>query len=169
MNAPNASNFFSSKVDNMDASNRYPWLPADFLGTVKIDACKGIPLFEGGRAFIVEMVILTSNRPDVHVGGKYSWMQKFNPKNEETANQACIGFLYAALQLTAAQTDAIARVKPKQSQYLNNACSDAQPFSGTIVSVQTSEKPLKSGPTAKNPKGVFTLHTWSPGPADAVA
>lgn len=148
--------FFGSDVNNQDASSKLPFFPPDFIGDVKVAACKGITTREGQRAFIAELEIITTNLPEtVRVGGKYSWYQSL--KEPGTAYPACIAFLYAALGLdTTRDADKIKlTVKPKQDQYLNQAVGDTNILRGAMLRLQTSEI------ETKKTKQKFTLHNFS--------
>lgn len=153
--------FFSPQINGMDASSKLPFFPAGYIGTVRIAACKGITKRDGGRAFIAELEIVTSNLPEtVRVGGKYSWYQDL--KEPGTAYPACIAFLYAALGLDPQRDKAKidAEVKPRQDAWLNAAVSDKNPLAGAPLVLQTSIKPKKNGDP-------FTLHNFSPAPKAA--
>jgi hypothetical protein len=148
---------FFSGTNGMDASNKLPYFPAGFVGKVRVDACKGITERAGTRAFIAEVTVLESNLPNVFVNGKYSWFQRIRPGSEDTAYQACIGFLYACLGLDQNRDKAKIQteIKPKQDQYLNNAVSEANPLAGTVVGLQTANKKMKDKVSD------FTIHSWS--------
>lgn len=163
--------FFSPKVNEMDASNKLPFFPKDFVGLVEVDRCKGITTRDGKRAFIAELIVRTSNLDTVKIGAKHSWYQDLTEVG--TAYPACIGFLYACLGLDQARDKAKidAEVKPKQDQYLNMAVNeDANQYGGQVnilkgatLTLQTSEKPKKRS------AGVFTLHIFSPAPKQQAA
>jgi hypothetical protein len=152
--------FFSPKINGMDSSSRLPFFPADFIGPIKVSACKGITRRDGARAFIAELEVLQSNLPEaVRVGGKYSWYQGLT--EADTAYPACIGFLYACLGLDRIRDKAKieAEVKPKQDIWLNKAIDEGpggQVLAGAVLLLQTSNKKLKDGKTD------FTVHNFSP-------
>ena len=52
---------FFAGTDNLDASSKLPYLPPTFSGICRVDLCKGISVRKGGRAFIAELTVLTSN------------------------------------------------------------------------------------------------------------
>ena len=148
--------FFPSDINGQDASNKLPYFPAGFIGTVKISACKGITKRDSSRAFVAELEVVTSNIPEtVRVGGKYSWFQSM--KESGTAYPACISFLYAALGLDSVRDKATieAKVKPRQDFHLNNAVSDTNPLAGATLHLQTALKKTKAGKD-------FTLHNFAP-------
>jgi hypothetical protein len=161
--------FFGERTNQLDANNKLPNFPVDFVGRCRIDACKGITTGKGDRAFIAELTVLTSNRPDVFVGGRYSWFQgNLQGQYADTAAQACIGFLLAAINPN--PTDLATDVKPRQAEYLNAAIDEKrQLLRGMEVNLQTSEKKKKDGKMLSieecRTKGlIFTLHTFSPAP-----
>jgi hypothetical protein len=158
--------FFAPDVNTHDASNKLPFFPRDFIGVVKVVACKGITVREGRyRAFIAELEIETSNMPEsVRVGGKYSFFQSL--KEPGTAYPAIISFLYAALGLDSIRDKAKidATVKPRQDQYLNMAINDnpalfggkVNILAGARLNLQTANK------ITKKTKTDFTIHSFSP-------
>jgi hypothetical protein len=149
--------FFSPDVNNQDASSKLPYFPPNFIGVVKVAACKGITTREGQRAFIAELEVVTSNLPEtVRVGGKYSWFQSL--KEPGTAYPACISFLYACLGLDTTRDAVKIResVKPQQDKYLNTAVSEKNILGGAMVNLQTSNIQKKRSP------GDFTVHNFSP-------
>jgi hypothetical protein len=175
MNAP--VGFFSG-TNNLDASSKLPNFPAGFTGVVKVDLCKGITSRVGKRAFIAEVTVLESNLTDsadkrVSVGSRYSWYQDLSEPG--TSYPSCIGFLYACLGISkAANPDEVAKVLPKQDEYLNKAVDEkTNLLGGSIIGLQTSLILTKQGKAkaALDPKftpikgDVFTLHTFTPGPA----
>jgi hypothetical protein len=147
--------FFSGSA-GMDASSKLPWLPVDFIGKIRIDVCKGIPKVRKTNApgFVCEFTILSSNLPDVHVGGRYSWFQ--NITEISTAYPAIIGLLYPCIGLNPAKDRAKieVEVKPRQDEWLNRMISDEQIAAGAIIMVQTSNKPTKAGRD-------YTLHAFN--------
>ena len=157
--------FFTPDANNFDASNKLPFFPKDFIGTVKVHLCKGITVRNGGhRAFVAELEVCSSNLPEtVRVGARYSWFQSL--KEPGTAYPACIGFLHACLGLDPVRDkEKIVAIKPQQDTYLNMAVNDditkyggkINILGGQYVNLQTSNKKLKDKVTD------FTLHTWSP-------
>jgi hypothetical protein len=146
---------FFSNADNLDPSNKLPFMPPKFRGRVRVDVCKGVTKRNGDKMFLCEFTVLSTNLPEtVSVGGRHSWSQ--NMKEVETATRACISFLYAALGLDPSRDKARidSEVKPKQNMLLNNAASDANPLAGAEVDLQTDEITTK----ANKP---FTVHTFS--------
>lgn len=164
--------FFPEKVNNMGASNKLPFFPMDFVGRLRIDCTKGFTSPAGKRAYIAEFTVLTSNHPAVFVGGRYSWYQGIDPLMADTAYQACIAFLLAALGLDPSKDAAQIQKEfaPNQAAYLNASCNenpeqvftfeefDAQGnptvvnrkglvniFRGREIMLQTSEKKKKAG------------------------
>jgi hypothetical protein len=163
--APQPQGDFFSGTNNMDPSNRLPFLPADFQGRIKIDATKGIS-GQKGRAYIAEFTVLTSNRADIIVGGKYSWYQGINERQTATAWGSCIAFLYAALGLDGVRHRAgiDAKIKPNQDAILNSTSKEGNTvLVGREVMLQTSNK------VTKEKKANFTLHTFSPTPEGMAA
>jgi hypothetical protein len=152
----------------MDASSKLPWFPANFSGRLRVDCCKGINTRAGIRAYIVEFTVLTSNLASlpptdpacVPVGSRRSWFQSL--KEPGTAFPSCIAFLYAALGVTQAndQVKIDAEIKPHQTKWLQDSMSEDNVLAGAEVLLQTSNKKLKDKVTD------FTLHTWSPAPAE---
>ncbi len=172
MSATAPAGFFTPQANGMDASNKLPFFPKDFIGTVRVARCKGITVRDGGhRAFIAELEVVTSNMPEtVRVGGRYSWFQSL--KEVGTAYPACIGFLHACLGLDAVRDKAkIDALKAQQDTYLNMAVNEditqyggkINILGGQLVNLQTANKKLKDKVTD------FTLHTWSPYVAPAAA
>jgi hypothetical protein len=156
--------FFDPSVNNQDASSKLPFFPPNFIGDVRVAACKGITARNGDRAFIAELEIVTSNMPEtVRIGGKHSWYQSL--KETGTAYPACIAFLYAALGLDQTR-DAVkikTEVKPRQDAYLNQAVSERNILAGSLLRLQTSNIVTKAK------KQDFTIHNFSPYVAPAAA
>jgi hypothetical protein len=158
--------FFSSDINNQDASSKLPHFPRDFIGTVKVVACKGITQREGGhRAFIAELEIESSNIPDtVRVGGKYSWFQSL--KEPGTAYPACIAFLYAALGLDSVRDKVKidTQIKPVQDKYLNMAINDNPALYDGKVNILAGQRLnlQTSNIVTKKEKKDFTIHNFSP-------
>src|ERR1019366_4783849 len=158
--------FFQPDVNTHDASNKLPFFPRDFIGVVKVVACKGITVREGGhRAFIAELEVETSNLPEtVRIGGKYSFFHSL--KEPGTAYPAVIAFLYAALGLDQVRDKVKidTQVKPRQDQYLNMAINDnpalfggkVNILAGARMNLQTANK------VTKKTKQDFTIHNFSP-------
>lgn len=190
--APTAMPF--AGTDGMDGSSKLPWFPVDFQGTLQVDLCKSITPRGKPAAYIVEFTVVESNRPDVYVGGRYSWYQGLGEPG--TAYPACIAFLYSCLGLDSVRDKAKieSEIKRNQDAYLNASCCEVpnQPFTlkradgstvqaciaqhlrGARVRLQTSEKAKKDFKNmpiaeARARGGVFTLHTFSPAPAPAAA
>ena len=154
---------FFSGSNGLDPSSRYPWLPMNFSGRVRVLACKGITKRgTSEKAFIAEFEVLTSNLahldPDdksyVAVGSRRSWYQGM--KEPLTAYPLVISFLYAALGVMQGrdQKQIDTEIKPVQDKWLNRAVSDENPLADAEVIVQTANKPTRAGKD-------FTLHTWS--------
>ena len=151
--APAIAGFFSG-TNGLDATNKYPFFPSGFIGDLQVDATKGIVRRNGEKAFLVEFTVISSNLPEVYVGGKYTWFQSL--KEPGTSWPSCIAFLYACLGLDSNRDKAEidAKVKPHQDHYLNTACAQ-NALAGAKVRLQTAVKKTKAG-------GDFTLHTFSP-------
>lgn len=164
---------FFHGTDNMDPSSRYPWLPANFQGRVRIELTKGIQTQSKGPAYIAEMTIVSSNRPDIIVGGRYSWYQKVTPGQESTAFKSVIAFMLASLGLDGGRHRAFidARIKPGQNALLNMTAKDGNTvLVGKEVLVQTSAKPLKGQERLlPEQQKTYTLHSWSPTPEGVAA
>ncbi len=163
--------FFGERANQLDASDKLPNFPIDFCGLVQVDKCKAITTNKGDKAFIVEFTVLSSNRPDVFVGGRYSWYQgNLQGQYADTATQACIGFLHAALNPS---KEDLADLKARQAAYLNASVDEKQQIlRGNKVMLQTTEKKKKDGKAldielARQKGLVFTLHSFSPAPAAA--
>jgi hypothetical protein len=162
--------FFSPDVNTMDGTSKYPFFPAGFIGRVKVSACKGITRRNGERAFIAELDVLSSNLPNVQVGGRYSWFQSL--KEPGTAYPACIAFLYACLGLDSGRDKAKIEIeiKPRQDAYLNAAVNEnpalyggkTNVLAGAEIMLQTSSKKTKNNTD-------FTLHAFSAAPAAKAA
>jgi hypothetical protein len=157
--------FFSPQINGMDASSKLPFFPRDFIGVVKVAACKGITTREGKRAFVAELEVVTSNLPEtVRVGGKYSWYQDLTEVG--TSYPACVSFLYACLGVDPIKdkTKIDTQIKAVQDQYLNAAVNDdpkscggkVQILAGALLNLQTSNK------VTKKMQKDFTLHNFSP-------
>lgn len=172
--------FFNQSINTMDASNKLPFFPKDFLGRVRVDACKGITTRAGKQAYIAELTVLTSNLPTVHVGGRYSWFQSL--AEPMTAYPACIGFLYACLGVDQTRDKAKIdkEIKPKQNTWLDQSVNEdatkgpAQVLVGVEVVLQTTIKKVKEAKLmsledAERAGKVFTLHAFSPVPATDTA
>jgi hypothetical protein len=162
---------FFSGSNGLNPSSRYPWLPMNFSGRVRILACKGITKRgTSEKAFIAEFEILTSNLahlpPDdksyVAVGSRRSWYQGM--KEPLTAYPSVISFLYACLKVMQGrdQVEIDTNIKPVQDKWLNRAVSDENPLADAEVMVQTANKQTRAGKA-------FTLHAWSVVPAVATA
>ncbi len=164
--------FFTDRANALNASSKLPNFPIDFVGRVRVDLCKGITTNKG-PAFIAEFTVLTSNKPDsVYVGGRYSWFQgNLQGQYSDTAYQACIGFMLAAMGLDEGRdAKEIESEKHNQSPMLNAIISDnaknvfpfqkrqpdgslkpdpksgfVNPLAGAEVNLQTSEKKKKLG------------------------
>lgn len=159
-----APNFFSTQIDNKDASSKLPNFPPKFAGNLVTNRCKGIVTGKGERAFIVEFTVESSNMPEVVIPGtRYSWYQGIKPQQEDTAYGAILQYLYAAMGLDQARDKATidTQVKPNQSRILNNAISEANPLSTKRVRLETSAK------ITKEKKVEFTLHNFTVAPAMA--
>ena len=164
MNNPPA---FFHGADNRDASSKLPFFPANFIGRLRIDACKGVTKRDGTKMFVAEFTVLTTNMPDkVYVGGRYSWCQSM--KEPDTALGACIAFLYAALGLDPNRDRAKIEsdIKPRQNDWLNRAASDQNILKDGEVNLQTAYKITKKGAgktleEAIKADAVFTLHNFS--------
>lgn len=157
--------FFGVDVNAMDASNKLPFFPKDFIGTVRVVACKGITVRAGHRAFIAELEVITTNLPEtVRLGGKYSWFQSL--KEPGTAYPACLGFLYACLgkDQVRDKVEIDTKIKPQQDKYLNMAVNEnpalfngkCNILAGAVVNLQTNNKKMKDKITD------FTVHNFSP-------
>ena len=125
---------FFAGTNGMDPSSKLPPFPSIFSGRVRIDACKAIMPRSGGKAFIAEVTVLTSNldkldpsnKDYVAVGSRRSWYQKIPLQDAQTAWGACIAFLHAALGLSTTKDSAQieAEVKPFNETFLDAACNE---------------------------------------------
>jgi hypothetical protein len=152
--APQA--FFTDRANQLDASNKLPYFPADFIGRVRVDLCKIITTGKGQRSFIAEFTVVTSNRADVYVGGRYSWFQgNMEGQYADTAYQTCIGFLHACFGLDAARDKAKidGDMKMNNAAYLNAAIND-KPTTVFVLQIRQPDgsiaKVTKTGPEMMN-------------------
>lgn len=148
--------FFTDRANQLDASNKLPFFPADFVGRVRVDLCKLITTGKGVRAFIAEVTVLTSNRPDVYVGGRYSWFQKnLDGQYADTAYQSIIGLIHACFGLDQARDKAKidGSMKMNNAAYMNAAIND-KPETVFVLQLRQPDgtyKPVKkTGPEMVN-------------------
>jgi hypothetical protein len=148
---------FFHGTNNMDASNKLPYFPANFSGKLRVECTKGIVKRDGTRMYLAEFEVLTSNIPaTIPVGGKYSWCQ--NMREEGTAYPACISFLWACLGLDGNRDrqKIETEIKPKQDAWLNSTTVPGNTvLVGAEVYLQTANKQTR----ADKP---FTLHNFFP-------
>lgn len=162
---------FFSGANGLDPSNKLPWFPPNFNGRCRVDVCKKKFPRAGGRAFIAELTILTSNlshldpihKDYVAVGARHSWYQSIGA-DASTGYAACIGFLYACIGLDKNQdrNKIEVEIKPHQEKWLDRAVSEENALQGAEILVQTSTIITKKSEP-------FTLHNFMPAPRQATA
>lgn len=128
-----------------------PYISGHSLNQVEIKSVKFAESKKDSKIyFIVEYVVLSTNRDDINVGDiEYAWVHNLMLKHYGMEN--CKQFMAAAVGLAADSPEALAL----SSECAKEACSDDQPLTGIVVTLETKVKPKKDGSD-------FTIHEWSP-------
>lgn len=145
-------------IEKAQISQRGKYLPANFVGTLAVKRTLHRDTLKGGKAFIVEFEVITSNIETNPVGSDVSWYQALDKLGAESAIKlfaaACAG--YHRSQQQEIETE----VAPGLDEMLTDCCQspDDNALTGTLVDVKTWLK--------KTQKGLdFTQHDWSPAKA----
>lgn len=145
-------------------SSRLFFLPGTY--EVRVDAVKSIDAKDSEQnknSFIVECTVIKSTNPARPAGSSPSWVQSIKPgagvqeqRQQKLAWQNIKQFLAAAIGDMAYfdKPDESGNV-PLATEVGELACSDANPFGGTLIGLTCTNKPLRDGSD-------FTKHDWSP-------
>lgn len=128
-----------------------------FNGVVKVDKTIAKATRASGLAFIVEMVVVETNKPEEHpVGWRGSWFQKMTDK--DVAFSSILAWAAACYGYTTEQKDQIKQeLQPHLQELMKHATDnpDKNDFVGVLVKLETTQK------KTKNDKD-FTRYDFSP-------
>lgn len=126
------------------------FMPSGFDGVVEVERCVDQHGFKG-RAFIVEYKVVTSNKPDVEVGARYSWVQGklTDPRIGRSAIGEVFGFVGACTGLDAMNDAENAEIAAS----IDGVCAPGNPLMGCQVRLMTVGKTTQEGKE-------FTKHIW---------
>jgi hypothetical protein len=145
------------------------YFQSGFDGEVRVVRTKAIAQPE--LSFVAECEVVMSNHEAHPVGQIVSFHQKMSVR---PAKAAILEFAVAAIGLDPRKPEDVAKMQAQHPQAPQGVCvCDAEimnalqnetqnNFIGRVIHLVTHEKQLKTGPTQKNPRGVVTVHTWTP-------
>jgi hypothetical protein len=152
----------------------------NFDGEVKVIRTKAIAQPE--LSFVAECEVVASNHESHPVGQVCSFHQKMSV---HAAKRAIKEFAIAAMGFDPQNPEHLAQfdqqvpnapqgvtwtdVVVKQALADEVGAQKQNQMVGRVIHLRTHHKPLKSGPTAKNPRGVITVHAWGPSTGKAGA
>lgn len=139
------------KADPTKSGGGSPWLEGYSVNVVEIKVVKVKESEKDDKIhFIVEYVVLETNRDDIKVGDiEYGWVHDLTNKwyGKENAKQ----FLAAALGVDPASEEALAL----DQDAVEEAVGESQPLAGIKVRLETK-------PKSRQDKSDFTVHEWTP-------
>jgi hypothetical protein len=143
-------------IEKAEVFTKGKWLEPG-LYEVEVTACKeNDRQAANGEAFIVEMTVLSTSRPDDHpVGSTASWVRKFDtPTKTKMSHSAMLEFFCAAMGFEPTKVNA-EKIKARLGAIQGRITGEENLLRGKRVKVETFHTGTRAG-------GLFTIHRWSP-------